>query len=104
MTFSVDGKVYYTATNSEMDKASQSNLGFGEVTGFDITGYKTSNDGIFNQYLSVLLTNSMYTAGEGAAYDYQGNAREIVPENLSLEIDYIHLYQKNDGISKINLK
>ena len=104
MTFSVDGKVYYTATKSEMDNASQSILGFGKVTGFDITGYKTSNDGIFNQYLSVLLTNSMRTKGAGAAYDYEGNASEIVPENLSFEIDYIRLYQKNDGISKINLK
>jgi beta-glucanase (GH16 family) len=103
MTFSVDGKVYYTATRSEMDNASQG-IGFAKVTGFDITGYKTSNDGIFNQYLSVLLTNSMYTTGAGAAYDYEGNASEIVPENLSFEIDYIRLYQKNDGISEINLK
>ncbi|MBO5200598.1 MAG: glycoside hydrolase family 16 protein [Clostridia bacterium] len=89
MTFSVDGNVYYTAKRSDMNN-------------FDINGYNTNSDGIFNQYLYLRLNNHMYTAGDGAAYTYQGNADDIDAAALNYEIDYIRLYQKANG--EINLK
>ena len=89
MTFSVDGNVYYTAKRSAMNN-------------FDISGYNTNSDGIFNQYLYLRLNNHMYTAGDGAAYTYQGNADDIDAAALNYEIDYIRLYQKANG--EINLK
>ena len=89
MTFSVDGNLYYTAKRSEMNN-------------FDISGYDTDSDGIFNQFMYLRLNNHMYTVGDGASYTYQGNASEINPEDLTYEIDYIRLYQTADG--EINLK
>ncbi len=89
MTFSVDGNVYYTAKRSDMNN-------------FDINGYNTNSDGIFNQYLYLRLNNHMYTAGDGAVYKYQGNADDIDAAALNYEIDYIRLYQKANG--EINLK
>lgn len=89
MTFSVDGNVYYTAKRSEMDN-------------FDISGYDTDSDAIFNQFMYLRLNNHMYTVGDGASYSYKGNASEINPEDLTYEIDYIRLYQTSDG--EINLK
>lgn len=89
MTFSVDGNVYYTAKRSEMNN-------------FDISGYDTNSDAIFNQYMYLRLNNHMYTAGDGAAYKYDGNADEIDASALDYEIDYIRLYQKANG--EINLK
>ncbi len=93
MTFSINGVTYYTAKRSEMDN-------------FDISGYDTNSDGVFNQFMYPIITNHMYTTGAGAAYTYDGNASEIANnlENLTFEIDYIRLYQKNDGKSEINLK
>ncbi len=91
MSFSVDGNVYYTALRSEMDD-------------FDINGYETNSDGIFNQALCIRLNNHMYTTGDGAAYTYAGDAEEIDPSKLSYEIDYIRVYQKNDGKSEITFR
>ncbi|MBQ9355072.1 MAG: family 16 glycosylhydrolase [Clostridia bacterium] len=89
MSFSVDGNVYYTARKDEMSN-------------FDISGYNTSAEGIFEQFLCIRLNNHMYTTGDGAAYKYSGDATEIDPSKINFEIDYIRLYQKNNG--KINLK
>ena len=93
MTFSINGKVYYTARRNEMNY-------------FDKSGYDTNSDGVFNQFMYPILTNYMYTTGEGASYTYEGSASEILAnlENLTYEIDYIRLYQKNDGKSAINLQ
>lgn len=91
MSFSVDGTVYYTALRSEMDD-------------FDLNGYNTNSDGIFNQAVCLRINNQMYTTGEGAAYTYNGNADEIDASKLNYEIDYIRLYQKNDGKSEITFK
>ncbi len=91
MSFSVDGTVYYTALRSDMDD-------------FDLDGYDTNSDGIFNQAVCLRLNNHMYTTGEGAAYTYTGNADEIDASKLNYEIDYIRLYQKNDGKSEITFK
>ena len=93
MTFSINGEVYYTARRSEMDY-------------FDKTGYDTNSDGVFNQFMYPILTNYMYATGEGASYAYDGSASEILANlgNLTYEIDYIRLYQKNDGKSAINLQ
>ena len=89
MTFAVDGNLYYTAKRSDMDN-------------FDISGYDTNSDAIFNQFMYLRLNNHMYTVGDGAAYSYQGNASEIDPAKLTYEIDYIRLYQTDNG--EINLK
>lgn len=89
MSFSVDGNVYYTARKDEMSN-------------FDISGYNTSAEGIFEQFLCIRLNNHMYTTGDGAAYIYSGDATEIDPSKINFEIDYIRLYQKDNG--KINLK
>ena len=59
---------------------------------------------IFNQFLTLRVNNHMYTTGDGAAYTYSGAASEIDASKLNYEIDYIRLYQKNDGKSQINLK
>ena len=91
MSFSVDGVVYYTALRSDMNN-------------FDLNGYNTNSDGIFNQAVCIRLNNHMYTTGEGAAYTYTGNADEIDASKLNYEIDYIRLYQKNDGKSEITFK
>jgi beta-glucanase (GH16 family) len=91
MSFSVDGTVYYTALRSMMYK-------------FDLKGYSTNSDGIFNQPLYILINNQMYTTGEGAAYTYKGDATEIDASKLNYEIDYIRLYQKKDGKSEINFQ
>ncbi len=88
MTFKVDGELYYTANRSEMDN-------------FDLSDMNTDSDGIFNQYLSICLNNHMYT--KGGAYEYTGSGN-IDPTKLNYEIDYIRLYQKNDGKSEIILK
>ena len=91
MKFSVDGETYYTANRSEMN-------------GFDITGKETDISGIFDQFLCIRLNNHMYTTGAGAAHKYEGSASDIDVSKLDYEIDYIRLYQKNDGKSAINLK
>ena len=93
MTFSINGNVYYTAKRSQMNN-------------FDTTGHDTNSDGIFNQFMYPIVTNYMYTTGEGASYAYDGNASDILANlgNLTYEIDYIRLYQKNDGKSAINLQ
>lgn len=107
---------YFTATRSDMDNASAFDLiSLSQVEGFDKKGYNTSNEGIFNQYMSIILTNHMYTIGqyyENAAGNevneasnlYQGTQSEIDAnlDNLSFEIDYIRLYQNESG--SINLK
>ena len=107
---------YYTATRSDMDNASAFDItGLRTVTGFDKDGFETSNEGIFNQYMSVIITNHMYTLGQTyeneagetvneAAHLYQGNQSDITENlgNLSFEIDYIRLYQNESG--SINLK
>ena len=92
MKFSVDGNVYYTAERSKLQK------------GFDISGKSTDISGVFDQFLYVRLNNHMYSTGDGAAYTYTGNASDIDASKLNYEIDYIRLYQKNDGKSKIYLK
>lgn len=89
MSFSVDGNVYYTATKDEMKN-------------FDLYGYDTGAEGIFEQFLCIRLNNHMYTTGDGAAYAYNGNASEIDASKINFEIDYIRLYQKDNG--EINLK
>ena len=89
MSFSVDGNVYYTATKDEMNN-------------FDLTGYDTGAEGIFEQFLCIRLNNHMYTTGDGAAYTYNSNASEIDASKIKFEIDYIRLYQKDNG--EINLK
>ena len=93
MTFSINGKVYYTAKRNQMNN-------------FDTTGHDTNSDGVFNQFMYPILTNYMYATGEGASYTYEGSANDILAnlENLTYEIDYIRLYQKNDGKSAINLQ
>ena len=91
MKFSVDGNTYYTAKRSDMEN-------------FDLSGYDTDISGIFDQFLCIRLNNHMYTTGDGAAYTYEGSADDIDASNLNYEIDYIRLYQKNDGKSAINLK
>ena len=75
---------------------------FRTVTGFDLDGYDTSNEGIFNQFMYPIITNHMYNIGKG----YTGLQSEIDANlnNLTYEIDYLRLYQKNDGKSEINLK
>lgn len=108
MTFEVDGEVFFTATKKDMDESSSldySNLLQPKtVYGFDKEGYETSNDGIYNQFMSVILTNHMYSLGSGSAYKYEGAESEITAnlDNLSFEIDYIRLYQNANG--EINLK
>ena len=89
MKFSVDDEVYYTANRSEMN-------------GFDITGKQTDISGIFDQFLCIRLNNHMYTTGAGAAHKYDGSASDIDVSKLNYEIDYIRLYQKDNG--EINLK
>lgn len=89
MSFSVDGNVYYTATKDKMKY-------------FDLAGYNTGAEGIFEQFLCIRLNNHMYTTGDGAAYTYNGNASEIDASKINFEIDYIRLYQKDNG--EINLK
>jgi beta-glucanase (GH16 family) len=91
MKFSVDGDLYFTADKSKMSN-------------FDLSGYDTDAEGIFNQALCIRLNNHMYTTGDGAAYTYTGVSSEIDASKLNYEIDYIRLYQKNDGKSQINLK
>ena len=90
MTFKVDGTTYYTVSRSVL-----------ENTVFDKDGYDTDVDGLFEQALAIRLNNHMYTPGEGSAYSYNGSTT-IDPSNLNYEIDYIRLYQKNNG--KINFK
>ena len=90
MIFSVDGNVYYTAKRSKMNN-------------FDINGYDTNSDGLFNQFMYLRLNNHMHTVG-GTRYVYGGDESEIDPSKLNYEIDYIKLYQKNDGKSEIILK
>jgi beta-glucanase (GH16 family) len=80
MSFSVDGTVYYTALRSQMEN-------------FDITGYDTNSDGIFNQPLCIRVNNHMYPSANG-----------IDTSLLDYEIDYIRLYQKNDGKSEITFR
>ncbi len=89
MSFSIDGNVYYTATKDEMKN-------------FDLAGYNTGAEGIFEPFLCIRLNNHMYTTGDGAAYTYNGNANEIDASKIKFEIDYIRLYQKDNG--EINLK
>ncbi len=98
MTFSVDGKIYYTARKNEMDEASAL---FGMITGFDKTNYDTDNAGIFNQFMYLRVNNHMHTVG-GTSYVYGGIESDINPDKLTYEIDYIKLYQKDNG--EINLK
>lgn len=93
MKFAVDGEVYYTVSREYL-----------ESINFDIEGYDTDAAGFFEQFLCVRLNNHMYTVGEGAAYKYQGAASEIDASALNYEIDYIRLYQKNDGKSQIIFK
>lgn len=96
-------KAMYTATKNEMDtKSSFDYTSFRTVTGFDLDGYDTSNEGIFNQFMYPIITNHMYNIGKG----YSGLQSEIDANlnNLTYEIDYLRLYQKNDGKSEINLK
>ena len=69
---------------------------------FDLAGYNTGAEGIFEQFLCIRLNNHMYTTGDGAAYKYNGNASEIDASKIKFEIDYIRLYQKDNG--EINLK
>jgi beta-glucanase (GH16 family) len=89
MTFSVDGTAYYTAKRSEMEGK------------FGLTDLDKGADGIFEQFLCVRLNNHMHTYGGYYAYNGSGN---IDVSKLNYEIDYIRLYQKNDGKSQINLK
>ena len=91
MSFAVDGDVYYTAYRSAMSN-------------FDLKSYETDISGIFDSFLCIRLNNHMYTTGEGAAYVYKGAASDIDASKLNYEIDYIRLYQKNDGKSAINVK
>lgn len=96
-------KAMYTATKNEMDTKSSFDItNFRTVTGFDLDGYDTSNEGIFNQFMYPIITNHMYNIGKG----YSGSQTEIDANlnNLTYEIDYLRLYQKNDGKSEINLK
>ena len=109
-------KPFYTATRSDMDNSSAFDLtGLRTVKGFDKDGFETSNEGIFNQYMTIIITNHMYTLGKSyqneagetvneAAHLYQGNQSDITEnlDNLSFEIDYIRLYQNESG--SINLK
>ena len=89
MVFSVDGEVYYTANREDME-------GYFGVTGEDYTV-----DGLFEQFLCIRLNNHMYT--KGGFYEFTGSG-SIDASKLNYEIDYIRLYQKNDGKSQINLK
>ena len=93
MKFSVDGNVYYTVDRSVVEQLH-----------FDLSGKDTDIAGIFEQFVCIRLNNHMYTPGEGSAYTYTGNASDIDASELNYEIDYIRLYQKNDGKSAINFR
>ncbi|MBO5322123.1 MAG: family 16 glycosylhydrolase [Clostridia bacterium] len=93
MTFSVRAEdsdtftEYYSVTREEIDG------------NFGLTDKDYSAEGIFDQFLAIRLNNHMYT--EGGAYNYSGST-SIDASKLNYEIDYIQLYQKNNG--EINLK
>ncbi len=93
MKFAVDGEVFYTVSREDL-----------ESKNFDIEGYETDVAGLFEQFVCVRLNNHMYTVGDGAAYQYQGAATEIDASQLDYEVDYIRIYQKNDGKSQIIFK
>lgn len=102
MTFSVDGEIYYTAKKSAMDSASAFDFSsLRMVKGFDKDDYNTDNAGIFNRPMYLRLNNHMYTPG-GTSYVFGGSESDIDPSKLTYEIDYIKLYQKDNG--EINLK
>ena len=99
-------KPMYTATKDDMDNKKSFDINsLSYVTGFDLKGFETSNEGIFNQFMYPIITNHMYTVGNTTS-KYTGSQSEIDANlaNLTYEIDYIRLYQKNDGKSEINLK
>jgi hypothetical protein len=92
MTFIVDEVPFYTVTKEEIEDK------------FGLEGMSKDATGIFEQFLCINLNNHMHTTGAGAAYTYKGAASEIDASKINYEIDYIRLYQKNDGKSEINLK
>ena len=100
MTFTIDRDV----NDSVVDYSFTVNRS--DLNNFDVSGLDTNSDGVFNQFMYPIITNHMYTTGAGAAFTYNGSASEIDNNlsNLTFEIDYIRLYQKNDGKSAINLK
>lgn len=85
MSVSVDGVVFCTWN---LDVASLQSYGLlGDVSGFDTT-------------LNILFNNHLFTASS----EYiEGELIEDSESNLPAEyvIDYVRLYQKNDGLSKI---
>lgn len=87
MTFTVDGESY--------------DIKLSQLGDFDLTGYDTDSEGLFNQFMYLRLNNHMYTVG-GSTYVYDGSESDIDPNKLTYEIDYIKLYQKDNG--EINLK
>ncbi|MBP3390120.1 MAG: glycoside hydrolase family 16 protein [Clostridia bacterium] len=87
MTFTVDGESY--------------DIKLSQLGDFDLTGYDTDSEGLFNQFMYLRLNNHMYTVG-GSTYVYGGSESDIDPNKLTYEIDYIKLYQKDNG--EINLK
>ncbi|MBO5019574.1 MAG: family 16 glycosylhydrolase, partial [Clostridia bacterium] len=98
MIFKVDDTEYYTINREDVEE-----LGFG------LSEYENSEEavhdltGIFEQFLCVRLNNHMYTPG--GAYEFTTSyGQKINTDDLDYEIDYIRLYQKNDGKSQINLK
>ena len=87
MTFTVDGESY--------------DIKLSQLGDFDLTDYDTDSEGLFNQFMYLRLNNHMYTVG-GSTYVYGGSESDIDPNKLTYEIDYIKLYQKDNG--EINLK
>lgn len=93
MTMYVDDKPYFTydlSINFDEDYAANKDNGASDMSGFDTQLYL-----IFNNHL--FTSSSSYLPYDGC---------EIYPTDLPTEyvIDYVRLYQKNDGISKLYTK
>ena len=93
MTMYVDDKPYFTydhSINFDEGYAANKNKGASDMSGFDTQLYL-----IFNNHL--FTSSSSYLPYDGC---------EIYPTDLPTEyvIDYVRLYQKNDGISQLYTK